>query len=91
MIYENRPHRRHFTVYCLQWSITFLTEYITDELILSIYVLYTRKKTVVFLVFFSYVPIINLFNGQITKEQKEQLYFAHDTRIDRLGSPVKFH
>ena len=27
-IYENRPHRRHFTVHCLQWSITFLTEYI---------------------------------------------------------------
>ena len=23
MIYENRPHRRHFTVHCLQWSITF--------------------------------------------------------------------
>ena len=27
-IYDNRPHRRHFTVHCLQWSITFLTEYI---------------------------------------------------------------
>ena len=27
-IYKNRPHRRHFTVHCLQWSITFLTEYI---------------------------------------------------------------
>ena len=27
-IYENRPHRRHFTVHCLQWSIPFLTEYI---------------------------------------------------------------
>ena len=26
-IYENRPHRRHFTIHCLQWSITFLTEY----------------------------------------------------------------
>ena len=24
---ENRPHRRLFTVHCLQWSITFLTEY----------------------------------------------------------------
>ena len=29
-IYENRPRRRHFTVNCLQWSITFLTEYITS-------------------------------------------------------------
>ena len=27
-IYENRPYRRHFTVHCLQWSITFLSEYI---------------------------------------------------------------
>ena len=35
-IYENRPHRRHFTVHCLQWSITFLTEYRTrDTVILS--------------------------------------------------------
>ena len=29
-IYENRPHLRHFTVHCLQWSITFLTEYSMD-------------------------------------------------------------
>ena len=28
-IYENRPHRSHFTVHFLQWSINFLTEYIS--------------------------------------------------------------
>ena len=28
MTYENRAHQRHFTVHCLQWSITSLTEYI---------------------------------------------------------------
>ena len=30
--YENRPHQRHFTVHCLQWSITFLTEYISTRI-----------------------------------------------------------
>ena len=32
MIYENWPHRWHFTVHFLQWSITFLTEYMTEIL-----------------------------------------------------------
>ena len=40
-IYENRPHRRHFTVHCLQWSITFLTEYIMS--LLSMYVKFNQN------------------------------------------------
>ena len=34
-IYENRPQRRHFTVHCLQWSITFLTEYILHQIMVK--------------------------------------------------------
>ena len=43
-IYENRPHRRHFTVHRLQWSITFLTEYISKDYLITAY-LFTLLST----------------------------------------------
>ena len=69
-IYENWPHRRHFTVHCLQWSITFLTEYtctctytkyhqkcnFSTLFIIRIYVIYNEGILAVFFFFFFLCP-----------------------------------
>ena len=44
-IYENRPHRRHFIAHRLQWSITFLTEYISDHYKLQILIIIQLSST----------------------------------------------